>query len=210
MNKTTINWGVGQLYTWNVITGCRRGCSYCYARRIYERYHPGASFSEVVFHEERLRDPDLEDVKPRTIFLGSMSDPEYYKEEHFRRIIETCAVHRQHTFMFLSKNPASYSNYIFPGNCVLGLTITKMEHLKTFTDVLEISDHNRAFLSIEPLLGEIDRPLPASLERIIVGPQTGPGATPPLPEWINSVKEYAPAERLFWKPNKKLGPDWWK
>jgi protein gp37 len=210
MNKTAINWGVGQLYTWNPITGCLRNCStngksWCYARRIYERYHPGASFSDVIFHEERLRDPDLEDVKPRTIFLGSMSDPEYYKEEHFRRIIETCAVHRQHTFMFLSKNPHSYQAIkSWPTNCMQGMTLERCETTEDNYKVTLLMAYPRPFLSIEPLMGNFYyNPSFAVMEKIIIGAMTGPGAIKPESEWIESIKQNMPQEKVFWKPSMK-------
>lgn len=37
MNKTKIEWCDS---TWNPVTGCRHGCSYCYARGIAERFKP--------------------------------------------------------------------------------------------------------------------------------------------------------------------------
>ena len=35
MNKTKIEWCD---YTWSPVTGCKHGCSYCYARKIAERF----------------------------------------------------------------------------------------------------------------------------------------------------------------------------
>jgi protein gp37 len=212
MNRSTINWGIGQLWTWNPISGCRRGCPYCYARGIHDHYvkpKTGENFSEIIFHADRLSDPDLE-KSSRIIFLGSVSDPEYYPALRFQQIIYQCQIHKQHTFMFLSKNPASYRNFVFPDNCVLGLTITKLENIATFQQVEEIAEHERVFLSIEPLLGMIDTPLPDTLERVICGAMSGPGAIVPKAEWVESVKRNAPEGKLFFKPHKKLGNDWWK
>ena len=39
LHKSRIEWCD---YTWNPVTGCRHGCSYCYARRIADRFKPQA------------------------------------------------------------------------------------------------------------------------------------------------------------------------
>lgn len=39
LHKSGIEWTD---YTWNPVTGCRRGCDYCYARRIANRFKPQA------------------------------------------------------------------------------------------------------------------------------------------------------------------------
>lgn len=58
MNNTKIEWCDG---TWNPVTGCMQGCSYCYAERIAHRFACGLSISDndklhvltepVIYHE---------------------------------------------------------------------------------------------------------------------------------------------------------------
>lgn len=37
LHKSKIEWCT---HTWNPVTGCRNGCSYCYARRFIDRFAP--------------------------------------------------------------------------------------------------------------------------------------------------------------------------
>lgn len=191
MNKTDIEWCD---YTWNPITGCRRGCSYCYARRIHERFYK-TPFRNIVFHRERLADKMPK--WPSRIFVGSMSDCQYWNINEFYQVLEVCNKNRQHTFMFLSKSEYSYKGIYFPDNCMQGVTVT-MEGRRG-ANIMEILP--RPFLSIEPLLGNLEIRVDESLELVIVGAMTGPGATPPKPEWVQSVKDNVPADKIFWKNN---------
>ena len=202
MNKTKIEWCD---YTWNPITGCKRGCEYCYARRIHERFYK-SPFSEIVFHPERLNDP-AKIKKPSTIFVGSMSDIQYWGVSDFDKILTVCRDNPQHTFMFLSKNEGSYcSPYTnWPFNTMQGLTITSTENKFHEESILQfLRNTTRPFLSIEPLLGEVLRCYGLSkMEKIIVGAMTGPSAKPPEKEWIESVLTNVPKEKLFIKENVK-------
>ena len=87
MSKSKIDWCDESL---NFFTGCRNGCSFCYARKfanrlanmpgghIYRRVkeHTGNSF-EPAFHYD-IYDRELEQLKnskkPKRIFVGSMGD----------------------------------------------------------------------------------------------------------------------------------------
>ena len=205
MQKSAIDWGVGQLWTWNVVTGCPRNCSvngkpYCYAHRIHERFYK-TPFSDVVFHPERLF--DKMPTKPSHIFVGSMSDIQYWKPEWVNEIIQICRDCYGHTFMFLSKNPRSYFGFNWPNNCMLGLTITHSSNLNDRAlDFHTRKGMEHTFLSIEPLMGILNKCVYyGRMEKIIVGAMTGPGAIPPKLEWVQSVKDNCPADRVFWKPN---------
>ena len=212
--KNTIGWAD---FTWNPITGCKRGCLWCYAKRLHDmRYKAKQAgkhlpecyskpFEEITFYPERLNDSGLKAKKPRTIFVGSVSDPEYWDKNDFYAVLTRIYACEQHTFMFLTKNPDSYNGMKWPTNCMQGLTITckqnKQDQIDLILKMFKVGV--RRFLSIEPLLGPF---LPNKIsfdryERVIVGAMTGPDAVPPKREWIQSIKDKCPKEKIYWKKN---------
>lgn len=199
MNTTNIDWP-GLTHTWNLVTGCKRGCTYCYARRIHERFNK-TPFSDIVFHPERLKDKMPK--KPTRIFVGSMSDIEYWRVDWANKIIKVCNDNPQHTFMFLSKNPWSYGAFEWPENTMQGLTVPMIDN-GYIDDVNEILKYKNSFLSIEPLLGHIYQSATYHFPNlVIVGAMTGPGAVKPKPEWIQSIKDNIPADKIHWKSSMK-------
>lgn len=92
MNRTQIDWTD---FTWNPITGCLHGCSYCYCRDIVKRFglnsggglHPLAQgnlhiFNEpktVIRKEERLNDPYPYGFKP-TFHRYRLDEPKKRKK----------------------------------------------------------------------------------------------------------------------------------
>jgi protein gp37 len=152
-----------------------------------------------------MRDP-FNEKSSAIIFVGSMSDIEYWEPSWIHQIIEVCENLQRHTFMFLSKESISYCGYCFPKNCLLGLTI---EHNTTKSNDAKLNFHTRdksqrTFLSIEPLLGHVYyHPSFKKVEKIIVGCDSNKGAQPPCKEWIQDIKDNCPADKLFWKSNIK-------
>lgn len=201
MNKTKIEWCT---HTWNPITGCKRepSCEYCYARKIHNRFYK-YPFSNIVFHENRLVKP-AKVKKPSVVFVGSMSDIEFWERDDTRKVIEVCKQNPHHTFMFLSKGPNSYAGFKWPDNTMQGLTVNTLE--STSSQRLNISSFiqrsERPYLSIEPLLGFVNL-RGIKFEKVIVGAQTGPGPIKPKKEWIDSVKRSFHLQEVFWKDNIK-------
>ena len=185
--------------SWNPVTGCKRGCTYCYARRIHERFNK-TPFSEVVFHPFRM--DDLRKLKTASkIFVGSMSDIQYWEKDWTIQILNECQFYSQHTFMFLSKYAGSYDGFSWPANTMQGLTITGAENTNTQHEkIINMYHFPRPFLSIEPLLGNLEIQI-NGFETVIVGAMTGPGAVIPKPEWIQSIKDNVPADKVYWKNN---------
>jgi protein gp37 len=200
VQRTKIDWGIPGLLTWNPITGCRRGCSYCYARRIHNRFNK-EPFSKITLHTDRLHEPQ-EKKKSKTIFVGSMTDIEYWETEQKELVVAVCRANKQHTFIFLSKNPNAYNEIDWPDNTMQGLTLTKCDTSGEYHNLYHITLFPRPFISIEPLLGMFSAPVPPGIEKVIVGAQTGMRVRPPEKAWIESVKENIFDERsLFWKPS---------
>jgi protein gp37 len=205
MQKTKIDWP-GLSYTWNPVTGCPRCCSYCYARRIHERFY-SYPFSIITYHKSRLNDPSKL-KKPSVIFVGSMSDIEYWNKDFIRLILAECENNKQHTFMFLSKSPKSYAGFNWPENTMQGLTLTKCNTVgENYWVTLLVGNCPRPFISIEPLMGMFQfNPSFQIMEKIIVGAMTGSNAVTPKQEWIDSIQKFIRGDQIYWKENiKKIG-----
>lgn len=186
MNKTKIEWCD---YTWNPVTGCKHGCPYCYAERISKRF---TGDFEPRFHEKRLSDPQKV-KKPSRIFVVSMGDlfGDWVPQEWRSLVFEACNRAPQHTYLFLTKNPYRYLQLHIRGklprlsNFWYGTTLTGQGKLP-----FNCLDFKRNFISVEPLLGDVSDRFPfTNIQWIIVGAQTGPGAVPPKPEWVQSIIE---------------------
>lgn len=156
MNKTKIEWTD---YTWNPITGCINGCSYCYARKIYKRFK--RSFTPA-FHRDRLFEPfDLK--RPSKIFACSVSDfwglgvDPGWRED----VLDEIKACPQHTFQILTKQPQNIEDdFEFPKNLWIGVTVTSRKdqwRIKALEEK-QISNQwvNRTFISYEPMLDWID------------------------------------------------------
>jgi protein gp37 len=170
LNKTEIEWCD---YTWNPVTGCNHGCTYCYARAISKRFK--RSFAPE-FHEDRLKDPRLQ-PRPSTIFAISMGDlfGEWVPAQWILNVLLEVDKNKHHTFCFLTKNPqrmiawgSSHRNAFF------GTSVTGIGDLQRIEDLKDVKTDNR-FISFEPLLGTLTEPLDLDgISGVLIGAQTNP------------------------------------
>lgn len=209
MNKTKIEWTD---YSWNPITGCTKGCHYCYARRMANRLRGRAGYSEIdpfipSFHSDRLPEP-LKTQRPSMIFTCSMGDffgPEVLESwrEDVYAIMEKTP---WHTYQVLTKrvliNPTMRE--FIPKNMWVGISIDGTSgYWKESLKALKGCNAERKFISFEPLLGNDVPDNFSMIDWAIIGAQTGPGARPPDKLIVRKL-----AERLqdggipiFVKPN---------
>lgn len=148
------------------------------------------------FHRYRLDEPAK--LNGRTIFVGSMCDMfgEWVPDEWIRAVFDACEAAPQHSYLFLTKNPARLCRMADEGtlpeggNYWWGSTLDTMEARRYPGRLLD-----NTFLSIEPLLEYMDVGLGSfgSANWIIIGAETGNRSGKVVPEkyWVDKICEAA-------------------
>jgi protein gp37 len=191
--------------TWNPVTGCSKvspGCKHCYAERFAERFrgvagHPFEQGFDLRIWNERLDIP-LRWKRPRRIFVNSMSDlfhpkvPEDFIQDCFNTMVKA----EWHQFQILTKRPERAvmlaESLPWPENVWLGTSIETEDYIGRIKSLAATPAQVR-FLSCEPLLGPLDLKLD-NIHWVIVGGESGPGARPIKPEWVQSIRDQCSAK----------------
>ena len=183
MNRTRIEWCE---YTWNPVTGCIRGCPYCYASTMAHRFamrdtKVGENVASFIldkkfegiggkvepfpfaftptFHRYRLTETQRE-KHPRMIFVCSMGDlfGPWIPDEWIKDVFDACKAAPQHLYFFLAKYPERYGELYRKG------IIRKWQDNFWYGSTITDSKSRRfpgtigmnTFLSIEPLHEYLD------------------------------------------------------
>ena len=221
MGDTTIPWATK---TWNPVVGCTpvsAGCEHCYAKRIYERFHPGRSFSEVHTIEARLEEP-LHWRNPQRVFVCSMSDLFHHAVpiDVINHVWQTMLLARQHTFIVLTKRPErmlrtmNLFGLVLP-NVWLGVTAENQAMADERIPLLLKTPAAVRFVSIEPAIGRVDISRcvetgargELGISWLIMGCESGPGRRPMNIMWARSVRDQCQAAGIpfFFKQGQSGG-----
>ena len=152
---------------------------------------------DPTLHRYKLDEPQKV-KKPQNIFVCSMADlfGDWVPNEWMSEVFQACEKAPQHNYLFLTKNPektSKYDDYIqHKRNWWFGMSATIQSDLDKLS--LMTLNANR-FISIEPLLGEIDIEkrlcgcrVPFA-DWVIIGAETGnrKGKVIPKAEWIEQI-----------------------
>lgn len=119
--------------------------------------------------------------KSSIIFVNSMSDPAYWEQEWYEKIVKSITKNMQHTFVVLTKKPEVYKKYTFPHNTILGVTITNYHDCidRLSGEMLDMYENlnNKLLISIEPMQNTFRMVYLESLKKIFdwihVGQESG-------------------------------------
>jgi protein gp37 len=171
--------------TWSPVTGCTKvspACDHCWAERMAKRLkgrygYPADAPFRITTHPDRLQDP-LHWTKPRRIFVCSMGDlfHQDVPEDFIRQVFEvmresrTGEYYRAHIYQILTKRPDRMRDFILRleadkgpdfirwplPNVWIGVTAEDQPRADERVSVLLMIRSYVHFVSIEPLLGQID------------------------------------------------------
>lgn len=188
--------------SWNPVTGCSKiseGCKNCYAeamanrlKHILPKYEHGF---KVAIHPGELNRP-FTWKEPANVFVNSMSDLGHESIPwHFTNlIIDTMRRANWHTFQVLTKRPGllMYNlvkhNVRMPENVWMGVTVENAASAERILTLVNMPVKHR-FLSLEPLLSDIELGDLTGIELVIVGGESGPRARPMNPAWARSIRD---------------------
>jgi protein gp37 len=187
--------------TWNPTTGCSKislGCKNCYAERMAKRlqlmgvakYENGF---DLTLHPDNVLEP-YNWKAPKTIFVNSMSDlfHESIPFDFIQNVFKTMVDNPRHTFQILTKRPEILLEYksLLPWskNIWMGVTVESLEYLNRI-EYLRKTNAFVKFLSIEPLLNDLEQINLSEIDWVIVGGESGPGARPMKEEWVINIKK---------------------
>lgn len=191
--------------TWNPVTGCTQvspGCDNCYALRFAERWRgvPGNYFEagfDLMLRPNMLERPGQWKTS-RFVFVNSMSDlfhaavPDRYIDVVFDRMEQ----YNWHVYQLLTKRPERMRRYIkrryrdshVPQHIWLGVSIENNDYAWR-ADMLRECNAAVRFLSIEPMLGAVDRVSFEGVSWIIVGGESGPRLRRMDAAWVREVRD---------------------
>lgn len=156
---------------------------------------------------ETLHRP-LDWKKPCCVFVNSMSDL-FHEKVPFYWVQQVADIMRrtpQHIYQVLTKRPERLVEYLhtftdgrepFSPNVWVGVSVENAEakhRIETLESAVIMGGVHHAFLSCEPLLGDLGRIKLNCIDWVIVGGESGHGARPMLPQWVRSIRDQCEAD----------------
>ncbi|HEV3330885.1 MAG TPA: phage Gp37/Gp68 family protein [Bryobacteraceae bacterium] len=194
--------------TWNPVTGCDKispGCKHCYAERMANRLKAARNPNyqngfELTLQPQMLARP-LEWKKPKNIFVNSMSDL-FHDEvpfDYIRQVFDVMNRASWHQYQVLTKR-AERVHELSPHlkwapHIWMGVSVESEKYVDRIDHLRQTGAHVK-FLSLEPLLGPLEKLDLRGIDWAIVGGESGPGARPVDPSWVTDIRDQCVQARV--------------
>jgi protein gp37 len=164
------------------------------------------------------REQPLHWKKSRRIFVNSMSDlfHERIPTSEIIKIVDVMKRADWHTYQVLTKRSErlgellskELSDYATLPHIWWGVSVENRKHGLPRIDDLRKAPACVRFLSVEPLLEDLGRIKLDGIHWVIVGGESGPGARPMAPSWVESLQKQCASARVpfFFKQWGSYGP----
>lgn len=187
--------------TWNPVTGCTKispGCKHCYAERLANRLQAmGQSNYRDGFKialQPQMLDVPLHWKTPKRIFVNSMSDLFHPNVplDYIRKVFSVMQRADWHQYQILTKRSDRLrelsSMLDWEPHIWMGVSVESREYTGRIDDLRKTGAAVK-FLSLEPLLGPIQKLDLHGIDWVIVGGESGPGARTMNPEWVTDLRD---------------------
>lgn len=148
-------------HTWNPVIGCLHNCIYCMGRGMAKRFAEGSQYADKYSKLYNAKSNSFVLVCDKADLFGNWTPDEWI----INVINDIKETDQRITFLFLTKNPARFHDFInlFPENCLLGATIetnrdgeyekySKAPKPSERYRAMKSLDFPRKFISIEPMM----------------------------------------------------------
>ena len=137
--------------------------------------------------------------KPRRVFALSMSDPGMHTADNLRRVWDVVRQCPRHRFLFLTKRPSQFVQTVFLRQWIdlmsplahvwFGVSTEDQEWAdRRIPWLTRIWPRGRRFVSVEPILGEVNLDeYIRDVDWVVVGGETGSAPRLGLPSWIERI-----------------------
>lgn len=198
--------------TWNPVVGCKiisPGCTNCYAMQMARRLEAmgqpkyanttrmsggRAKWNGHIRVDQTALNIPRSWKKGRLVFVNSMSDlfhdevPQTFIEAVFQVIEQT----PQHTYQILTKRSERLRDISgklnWPNNLWMGVSVENEDYVHRI-DHLKATSAKVKFLSLEPLLGPLERLSLGGIDWVIAGGESGPKARAMKSNWVRSIRD---------------------
>lgn len=199
--------------TWNPVRGCTKispGCKHCYAETFAERFrgvpgHPYEQGFDLRLVPEKLAEP-LRWSTRKTVFVNSMSDlfQDAVPDDYICAVAKIMEMADWHTFQVLTKRSERMGELLRTklrsaagrSHIWWGVSVEDRRYGVPRIDHLRDAPATVRFLSVEPLLENLNTINLRGIHWVIVGGESGAGARPLEKEWVRSLRTQCSTARV--------------